>query len=106
MSTRRTATQVERVAELLRRAGRRGITQIDADALHKPIRRLASRVRDLRNAGYVIETRGRRHKLAVYVLVAERERQPTAPVLLESPEALFEAPAPAPRSALDPWEGA
>jgi len=69
-----TPTQNDRALKMLRSAGRRGITQLDADALPKPIRRLASRINDLRTAGYLIATPGRRHKMVVYVLVAAATR--------------------------------
>lgn len=72
---RTTPTQVHRVARALRFAGARGITQADFDppALDglPPIRRLASRINDLRDAGWKIDSRGRRLGMARYVLVTE-----------------------------------
>lgn len=69
----RRPTQRERVLTLLCRYGPRGITQVD---LHSPtidggdpIIRLPSRIDELRRAGHRIETRGRKNRCAVYVLV-------------------------------------
>jgi hypothetical protein len=68
-------TQAQRVARAFRRVGPRGITQLDFDAPtidgRAPIRRVASRVAELRDAGYVIRSDGRRQLMAVYVLVHE-----------------------------------
>jgi hypothetical protein len=54
---------------------RRGITQVDFDSPtidgREPIRRVASRIDELRAAGYRIDSRGRRHRMAVYVLLGE-----------------------------------
>jgi len=107
--TRRQKTQNERVAALLRQAARRGLTQLDADGPvldgGPPIRRLASRISDLRDRGWVIDSSARRSKMAVYRLIAEPAapaQQPARPaqdVPTSSLAAavLFEAPAaPAP----------
>lgn len=79
---RRPLTQCERVLRALRAAGRRGISQLDFDAPsdgRPPIRRLASRIADLRAAGYRIESNQRRHKMAVYLLlVGSPEAHPPA----------------------------
>jgi len=102
--TGRQKTQNERVAALLRQAGRRGLQQIDVDGLvldgGPPIRRLASRITDLRARGWVIDSSARRSKMAVYRLVAE----PAAPAQIParhrpddvptSSPVLFETPAP------------
>lgn len=73
-----TPTQEQRVAKALRFAGSRGITQIDFDppALDglAPIRRLASRINDLRDKGWKIDSTGRRLGMARYVLNSEPER--------------------------------
>ena len=70
-----TPTQNDRVAKMLRAAGRRGLTQLDLDGPTpdggKPIRRLASRINDLRARGYEIDSTGRRNRMAVYRLISE-----------------------------------
>jgi hypothetical protein len=104
--SRHASTQHARVLAMLRRAGHRGITQLDADALPKPIRRLASRVHDLRAIGYTIETRARRQMMAVYVLVGEPSPPPPlAPPGADQPE-LFDRAigAPPPACAIGDWE--
>lgn len=67
----RPLTQCQRVARALTNAGAAGVTQLDFDAPTdggRPIRRLASRVADLRSDGYRIDTRRDRTGLARYVL--------------------------------------
>jgi hypothetical protein len=72
-----TPTQVHRVAKQLRLAGKRGITQVDFDvpALdgYPPIRRLASRISDLRDRGWRIDSSTRRLGMSRYVLQHEPE---------------------------------
>lgn len=101
------ATQKARVLKLLRRAGRRGITQLDADRPADggpPIRRLAARISDLKDLGYVVESRTRRRKFVVYTLV----REPATAAIAddkterEEPAALFSPAPPPPSSPLDP----
>lgn len=92
-------TQSERVLRALR-THPRGITQLDFDGPRTvdggpPVRRLASRIADLRAAGHRIEVRGRRHKMAVYVLVGTAvAASPRPPTSLEDtkpgPPALFD----------------
>ncbi|HTE60086.1 MAG TPA: hypothetical protein VK631_07015 [Solirubrobacteraceae bacterium] len=118
-------TQTDRVLAALSRAGARGITAVDFAAPDvcdggKPIMRVAARVKDLRDAGFEIETGGERDSCAVYKLQAHRGEQVTseaqarvavikgapgleAAVPPESSGTLFDAPAaPAPRF----WEDA
>lgn len=68
----RRLTQKGRVLRMLRHAAGTGITQLECDAPvdgGAPIRRLASRVAELRRDGHQIETLpARRRKMAVYVL--------------------------------------
>lgn len=70
-------TQRERVLRALRARGQHGITQLDFDGPTidglPPARRLASRIDELRAAGYRIDSSGRRHRMAVYVLLGEPE---------------------------------
>ena len=114
--TGRQKTQNERVAALLRQAGRCGLQQQDVDGPvldgGPPIRRLASRISDLRDRGWMIDASARRSKMAVYRLISEpaapaqqparpAEDVPTsssaaAPVLFEAPA----APAPPARCAI------
>lgn len=59
-----------------------GVSQPDFDAPvdgGKPIRRLASRIVELRDRGYVIETRRLPNRVALYVLVSVPERPPARP---------------------------
>ena len=101
-------TQNDRVGRMLRRAGRHGISQTDFDGPHTadggpPVRRLASRIADVRALGYEIDSTGRRNRMAVYRLISEpgRVADPVAsPAGDAAPGALFEAPAPKPRSAI------
>lgn len=84
-------SQNERVLRMLRFAGSRGLTQLEMDVPTLgggPVRRLASRINDLRDAGYVITTIGRRNKMAVYRL----DREP-APEDRESRSSVELAPA-------------
>jgi hypothetical protein len=93
---RQTPTQLERVARALERYGRVAQTDFDlpttVDGL-SPIRRVASRITDLRNAGWVIDGRERRDAMAVYRLVsrppsatcdAEPHPQPAEPLFVAS----------------------
>lgn len=68
------STQCDRVLAALYLAGARGITCIEFDAPNvcdggEPIKRLAARVNELREAGFEIETAGTRNKCAVYRIV-------------------------------------
>lgn len=99
-------TQSARVLEALRKAGGRGVTQIDflipnvADG-GSPITRVAARVLELKQDGHHIVTDGERDSCAVYKLVYDAE----TPVEVEpEPTGLFE---PKPRNAIfDDWEDA
>jgi hypothetical protein len=71
----RPSTQNARLLAALRDRGPEGITQLDFDGYSaavfdggKPIRRLASRINDLRNDGYEITSRALPNRIAVYVL--------------------------------------
>ncbi len=90
---RNTPSQRHRVARALRLAGSRGLTQVDFDAPaldgHPPIRRLASRINDLRATGWVIDSSGRRLGMARYVLVREPARQ-ADPAAVPDDRALFD----------------
>ena len=77
-------SQATRVLAALQRAGSYGITSIDFDAPNvcdggKPIRRVAARVKDLRDAGFDVQTDGERHGCAVYRLVRDRDGRPADP---------------------------
>jgi len=110
MSLRPNKTQNQRVEEAVRLAGRRGISQLYADqglGTGPPIRRLASRINDLRHRGFEIETlRGASHRMAVYRLICAPEPQRNAPAAPrpseQGPTVLFEPP-PSPRSPYDVW---
>lgn len=91
--SRRSAPQWERVLRALRTAGPRGIDQgqllrptIDGG---EPIARLASRIEELRDRGYRIDTRRRRAGYAIYVLVGDPAPAATEPCE-DAPGALFE----------------
>jgi hypothetical protein len=96
----RPRTQLERVLELLRRRGERGINAVDffaptADG-GPPLTRLSSRIFELRAAGHRIDTAGRRSKCVVYKLVTSPpppRHEPAPP--LDSP-ALFDVAPDAP----------
>lgn len=86
-------SQKDRVLRLLRQRGNRGITAVDflgpyvADG-GKPITRVAARVQDLRDAGYDVQTVGKRNQCAVYVLMDPpprpvREREQTVESLFD-----------------------
>jgi hypothetical protein len=68
---RATPTQRQRVARALTRFGR--TTELDWQGPTidggPPIRRLASRIAELRDEGWIIDSRERRHGLAVYRLM-------------------------------------
>lgn len=100
---KRTPLQKMMVLRMLRLAGSRGITQLDADRPPSgpPIRRLASRVHELiHDDGHRIEVRGKRNCMAVYVLVEQRspaQAAPAAPIDVEqAADALFSPPVPRP----------
>ena len=105
-------TQTQRILAALRAAGPRGITQLDFDTQPvdggKPIRRVASRITELRDAGHLIDSSGRRFKMAVYVLVEDAEGVPVVaapePAASTQPTSLFAEVQPlhSPRSAFDP----
>lgn len=104
---KRPPTQQARVLRALRESGNRGTEQSEWLAPNVrdrrgPITRLASRIADLRAAGYTIRTAGRRHGFRVYVL----EEEP-GPRLRPAPPraALLDASAgvQSPRSAIAPW---
>src|SRR4051794_954643 len=97
-------TQNERIVRMLRSTGDRGITQLDVDAPTldggTPIRRLASRINELRDAGYVINTHARRNKMAVYRLESEPEQaRPAA-----EPPSPASPPTPTPTPVASPGE--
>lgn len=107
MSTKAKLTQRDRVLAALRRAGRRGVTPIDFQAPHvvdggTPIIRLASRILELRERGYRIDSR-RDAGVARYVLVEEgKPRHARAPRPRSAePPAQLELPSPA-TSPFDP----
>jgi hypothetical protein len=95
----RAPTQNDRLLLALERDRRRGITQVDfllPDVIDggAPITRVAARVKDLRDLGHRIETRGERDSCAVYVLAepaaAPSWHQPPTPVASGAAEgALF-----------------
>ena len=100
-------TQRQRVGDALRKHRRRGVSQLDFDGYPTidglpPIRRLASRIDELRQAGWRIDSGTRRNRMSVYISLGEPE-----PIAEAEPAAapqegaqLFEAPAPKPRSAI------
>lgn len=69
-------TQTDRVLHALRARGGKGICTTDfllpavCDG-GAPITRLAARIQDLKQRGYIIATAGERHGCAVYILVRE-----------------------------------
>lgn len=105
--TTRKLTQNERVLIALRRG--LAISQLDFDGgrptidAGPPIRRLASRITDLRREGYPIRTVGRRNCMTVYALDTALQRPydnataPTPAAMFDVPQPLPPAPAP-PRS--------
>lgn len=106
-------TQLERVARALLRHGH--VSQLDFDSPTidglPPIRRVASRILDLRDAGWKINSHERRNAMAVYRLVS-RPATPDSPGSLEpglsapAPAVLFEPPAPRPAGPYDDLEAA
>ena len=103
--SRRPRTQRDRVLVALKRAGRRGLTQIDFHAPHvvdggTPITRLAPRIREMREQGHQIISR-RDNGLARYVLVPPPRRR-TMPVDVDVDARQLELPAPPPASPFDP----
>jgi Helix-turn-helix domain len=96
-------TQRDRVLAALRRAGGRGITQLDFDLPDvvdggPPIKRVAARIDELRTAGHWIASQRTRQRMARYVLVDADTL--TAATDVEPPP----APVPAPSaSAYDPF---
>lgn len=102
-------TQRERVLHALKRAGGRGITRADLLAPTcdggPPILNFNARVSELAQLGHQIETRGRRHKCVVHVLVGAPESPAPEPAVT-APDApapvddrLFSEPATPPRTA-------
>lgn len=71
-------SQNARVLRMLRHVGPTGLSQLECDTPldgGPPIRRLASRITDLRRDGHPILTLAeRRRKMAVYVLQTESDR--------------------------------
>lgn len=77
-------TQCDRVLAALTRVGDHGVTQVDFIRFPTidggpPILRIAARVKDLRDAGFEIITKGERDGCAIYKLAPK-------------PETLFETP--------------
>jgi len=104
--TRRGLSQVQRVHRALILVGAAGLTQADFDHPDDggpPVRRLASRVDELRKAGHLIETL-RDDGVARYVLrphVARKAGQSPDPSAAPAPTA--PAPPVARRSPYGPW---
>lgn len=78
------ATQLERVAAQLKAVGDRGVTQIDFDAPDvidggPPIRRVTSRIGELKNQGWRIETRSGPLGMARYVVTGRDGRTSVEP---------------------------
>lgn len=83
-------TQTERVVRAIRRAGERGITQVDFLLPHvidggRPITRLAARVKDARDAGEQIVVDGERDSCAVYKIAEGVSSASAGPVAVPSP---------------------
>jgi hypothetical protein len=114
VSARAARSGAERVLDLARRRGRRGVHQTDFDVGRvvdggKPIRRLAARVDELKRDGHWFTTRRNRDRTITYILV--RDAAALEPALHAAgelaPERLFEpAPAPPLNAALRDWEAA
>lgn len=105
--TRRPRTQRDRVLVALKRAGRRGLTQIDFHAPHvvdggTPITRLAPRIRELREQGYTIVSR-RDNGLARYVLIQPTRHEIRVDVDTASAQLEIPAPPASPFDPLSPW---
>jgi hypothetical protein len=103
----------ERVLELARRRGRRGVHCSDFDVPGqtadggKPIRRLAARVDELRNLGHVFETRKRADRTVDYVLARDAAAVELAlrEISEREPERLFDpVPAKPLNAALCDWQ--
>lgn len=81
--SRRPPTQCERVLRALSAAGRHGVSQLDFDPPacdgRAPVRRLASRIADLRADGHRIDSTQRRSGMALYRLVGSPEEPAEAP---------------------------
>jgi len=78
-------TQNQRVLAALHRAGARGLTAVEFDLPNvvdggPPIQRVAARVRELRDLGHHIGTKGRRSRSTVYVLAGGESRHAQPPV--------------------------
>ncbi len=102
-------SQTERVLNALRKAGGRGVTQVDfslPDVIDggPPITRVAARIKDLRRQGHTIVPAGTRQRCRIYELVAVPA--PADLAYAAATEAAFDAPArPAPKCAIfDDWE--
>ena len=107
-------TQLERVARALERYGH--VSQLDMDAPTidglPPIRRVASRILELRDAGWTIDSHERRNAMAVYRLRSRPEKDwvPGSTLSAGRPDApsgaLFDPPAPRPAGPYDDLEAA
>jgi hypothetical protein len=64
-----TRTQRARLLDEFRRAGRRGLTVIDAQQMRPPIQGFTARMCDLRAEGHTFERAGRRDKCVCWVLI-------------------------------------
>lgn len=103
----------ERVLELARKRGRRGVHSSDFDVAGqtadggKPIRRLAAKIDELRNQGHWFNARKRRDRTVDYVLVRDAATVELALREASEPERLFEPPpAPPLEAALHDWDAA
>lgn len=76
MTERAARSGAQRVLELARRRGSQGVHQTDFDAGRvvdggRPIRRLAARIDELRDAGHWFTTRKHQDRTVTYVLVRD-----------------------------------
>jgi hypothetical protein len=104
-------TQVQRVEQLLRRRGSRGVCLADflppatADG-GGPITRLGARIADLRESGRDIVTEGTRDGFAVYVLREKQRVAASAPAETTASAEQATLLGDTPRSAVLGWEDA
>lgn len=75
MELARRADQRSRLLELLRAVGDRGVSVLDLIHKHE-IYRASGRILELRQQGYVIETRPGPGGTAIYVLLSEPQTRP------------------------------